>query len=438
MVEFNEDVVREILQHLWTLHFTSWDQEFRPGAFRRFFIKYALISKVWTLPSEVYIYRSTRLKWIHQWHSFHAGLSNPQRGEALKSCVRVLEISLSKRQLGIPVTLLPTILRSLPHLVELQLRIGIGVDTLYPIKPLKDQLQSTFSATFGSLRALQVLVHVNSSKTRVIHEIKTLTNEVDLDFFTLATNVDNPALPVFDPLRYQSETERNSETIWPIETNSYSLRFSDLYPAYSSDSRKPIVVPETMRVHREDDAFHELFNMLAPHIKQLLYEVWSHKTEWDESLYRIVSNCHRLERLIICQACPNDQSTQGHPSLLILETQDWHKPELSRGDMDLSDGNPDVFDISTPAQKPKLIEEGDTIESALHVVCFPDEVPCVWKERTGYYQKRHRRPLIRDPRPIREAFYGKEDEDLYTDYPGVHASSDFHEFLCAAIRRPQV
>jgi hypothetical protein len=436
MVELNEDVVYQILQYLWTLHYSGWDEEFRPEAFRRFFINYALISRVWTLASEKYIYRSARLKWVSQWHSFRSGLTNPRRGEALRNCVRVLEVSLSNRRLGISVKYLHAILRSCPQLVELRLRVGAEVNTFYPTILQEKRLRSTFSSTFSSLRALQVFVDQRSTKSRIIKEVQALVSGAELDFFTLATDNDRAALPTLDPAQYEVEVERYSRYTWPIETNTYAISLSSIRQSPSTEPSQPVIVPETIRFHPEhanNDAF---FGVLAPHIKQLLYKVWSHSYVWSEDLCKILGKCPNLDRLIVYEQSYDYMGSNDDPILHVMETQDWHKPVKSTTKEDSeSEEGPSSPQEETVTGETKRVELNDSIDSASHIVSFADRVPNRWDESKDHYKERHRKKLVRDPRRIAEAFYGQEEEDLYTDFPYAHGRSDYQESFLVAVRR---
>ncbi|PVG04584.1 hypothetical protein CPB86DRAFT_868522 [Serendipita vermifera] len=434
MVEINEDIVYEILQHLWALHYSGWDEEFRPEAFRRFFLNYALISRVWTLPSEKYIYRSTRLKWASQWHSFRSGLTNPRRGEALRNCVRILELSLSNRRLGIPVKYLHVILRSCPRLVELRLRIGAEVNTLYPTILQEKRLRSTFSATFNSLRALQVFVDQRSTKSRVIKEVQALIAGAELDFVTLATDDDRAVLPTIDPLKYEVEVNTYSRFTWPVETNSYSISMSNIHPSLSTEPSNPVIKPETIRFHSDNTHNGAFFDLFAPHIKQLLYRVWSHSSVWGNELHTLLTKCPQLERLIVYEQSYEHIGPNGDPILHIMEPQDWHKPVKSttEDESEQEDSNSTSEEILTG--ETTMVEIDDFIKSASHIVSFNNQPPKWWTEKDRY-KERYRRDLVCDPRPIAEAFYGQEEEDLYTDFPNVHGRSDYQESFLVAMRR---
>ncbi|CAG8648633.1 17322_t:CDS:1 [Acaulospora colombiana] len=222
---------------------------------------------------------------------FRSGLTNPRRGEALRNCVRVLELSLSNRRLGIPVKYLHAILRSCPRLLELRLRVGAEVNTFYPTILQERRLRNTFSTTLKSLRALQVFVDQRSTKSRVFKEVQALTAGAELDFVALATDSDKTIPPTFDPLQYDVEVESYSRFTWPVETNSLSISMANINPSQSTEPSNPVIKPETIRFHSDNTHNGAFFDLFAPHIKNLLYRVWSHSSVWGQELHTLLTKC---------------------------------------------------------------------------------------------------------------------------------------------------
>jgi hypothetical protein len=96
-MSLNPDIVQLILDLLYRDHINAWDEEFRADAHRAPFTRYALISKAWTLPAQIYVYRSTCIHWKGHLESVRACLSHLERGRHIRDCVRVLDVQICRQ-----------------------------------------------------------------------------------------------------------------------------------------------------------------------------------------------------------------------------------------------------------------------------------------------------------------------------------------------------
>ncbi|KAG8754180.1 hypothetical protein FRC14_005311, partial [Serendipita sp. 396] len=152
---FPEDVVLDILQYLWVLHSTAWDSEFRQESHRRFFANSSLISSVWTAPAQRFVFRSAHLAWGQHLPSFELALKTGPRSGFLRQCIRVLDITISHSKLNVPLKKLDRLLRLAPSLIELRLRIGPELNTLFMKEKQEKRLRDAFQSLKPTLRALQ-------------------------------------------------------------------------------------------------------------------------------------------------------------------------------------------------------------------------------------------------------------------------------------------
>ncbi|PVG04585.1 hypothetical protein CPB86DRAFT_868523 [Serendipita vermifera] len=406
-VTLTEDIVLEILEHAWVLHSKGWDVEFRPEAFRRFFIRYALISRIWTIPAERYIYRSCFLEWDYQKKSFEAGINNRIRGQALGEFVRVMDISLSHKKLGIPVESLDKVLRCCPNLVELRLGIGPEVNTLFRKSTTEKHLREVFTSLATSLRAIQLFLVPHPSKTKVLEELQSLICFTNLDFLVVASKDGEIRPPSFDPSEWSTCNISGTYVTWPIETNS----------AHSSSSS---IKPETLRLNTDDALSHPLFGILGQEIKRVLYRGYSRR--WDEYLTAVIEDCQNLEQLLVIYPGRSSHADGWLPTLrlYVVERQDWSiSPAIQENE---------------PAGPSSRVNAKDSIEiqSMSHIVGFHHGFPPSWKYE-GSIQPRKR--TIFDPRTAREAFFGT-DVDLLQNSPIQFVqSTDYYEDLFVAFRK---
>jgi hypothetical protein len=408
-----EDIVFEILEHAWILHSTAWEEEFRPEAFRRYFIRYALVSRLWTIPAERYIYRSCLLEWDCQRQSFEAGIYNRVRGQVLSEFVRIMDISLSHKKLGIPVESLDRILYCCPRLVELRLRIGPEVNTLFRKRHNTERrLRDIFASLSSSLRAIQLFFGPNLSKPKkikILEEMQDLVCFSNLDLIVLAAKDGEIQEPSLNSSEWSSRSLSGTYVTWPIETNS----------AFLSSS---LVKPQTLRLNTDEVLSHPLLNLFGQELKQIFYRGYSVK--WDEYLRAVIAQCQNLERLLVLY--PDnynwDFGTSWVPKLRLyaVERQDWSMSPIQ--EIELGETSSKVS-----------VENSIGIHSMSHIVGFHRGFPPFWKWN-GLVQPRKR--TIFDPRTAREAFFGT-DIDLIHDYPTQFVkSSDHYDNLFVAIRRP--
>lgn len=485
MTTLNEDVIREILKYLWVLHTSSWDVEFRPDAFRRFFSRYALISRQWTLPAETYVYRSAHLQWDMQLQSFESGVKNPQRGQALRESIRTLDITISHSRLNIPLVRFDKILRYCPNLVELRLHIGAEVNTLF-LKPSQEsRLRQSIAAIQPTLRALQLTLDNRRTKSQVMKQLPDLIPFSNLDFLCLAWNGGDVRKPTLDPLEWDVRECASDRITVPIETNVQSLNLSSIIHADRDLSNPPLVVPETLRSYYNyyhPDHPNSLIKMVGRHLKQYLTQVRAYGWRWNSDLEGTLKVCPNIERLLLLETDVISTSKVYTPfaRLNVLETQDWQtvdspeeekeeeeeeaeqnegegEGEPTEGDdvsaereatTDTTTINEDTPSSSTsspspltqptpPPPTPRNLENGDNISTISHVVSFRHN-----KQEEAHNRPKYRNEAVIDTRWVSEALTGKEETREEKDYGGSYTWSwagdliPSYDNLLVALRQP--
>ncbi|CAG7847454.1 SubName: Full=Uncharacterized protein {ECO:0000313/EMBL:CCA73093.1} [Serendipita indica DSM 11827] len=398
----DQDVIHIILYFLWNLHSTSWDSEFRPQHFRRFFISYSLISQDWTLPAQRYIYRSADLRWNSQFDSFEAGLNSAIRGQHLRTFVRVLDISISNSQLGIPLRKLDKVLRATPYLVELRLRIGAEINTLFARKVQAQRLCDAFAALRPTLRAFQLELTGNFTRTRVLKEFHTLVELGSLDFVTIAIAAEHN---VWIPEKLFAETEWNTHVeewttmSWPIETNAQSLSMKRVLFAPPA-STECLVEPEVLRLNGQY-LTKELSSLFGSHLKEVLCQPPWQRDAWSYYFDDLLDLSPNLERLILLQIEDGSWSRKKKQApvtrIHVVEREDW----TADGAACVQDGEETL--------KPTEDTKYKLLERASHVVTFNQEPSQSWKERTTIVPT-YRRPEAFDGRWLGHAMTGVEEE----------------------------
>ncbi|CAG7847453.1 SubName: Full=Uncharacterized protein {ECO:0000313/EMBL:CCA73092.1} [Serendipita indica DSM 11827] len=408
----DQDVIHIILHFLWNLHSTSWDSEFRPQHFRRFFIAYSLISQDWTLPAQRYIYRSAHLHWNDQFNSFRAGLSSVTRGQSLRTFVRVLDISISNSQLGIPLRKLDKLLRETPYLVELRLRIGAEINTLFARKVQAQRLCDAFAALRPTLRAFQIELTGNFTRTRVLKEFHTLVELGSLDFVTIAIAAEHN---VWIPEKLFAETEWNTHVeewttmSWPIETNAQSLSMKRVLfaPPAGADC---LVEPEVLRLNSQHIS-KEITGLFGSHLKEFLCQPPSQRDPWPESLHNLLEASPNLERIILLQVENGKWSRKKKrvpvTRMHVVEREDW-----------ITDEEATCVQAGEETDDPTADIKHKLLQRASHVVTFKQEPPETCKDKlTTVY----RRPAVFDERWLDHAMTGVEMEREPQEFYGCYS-----------------
>ncbi|CAG8648652.1 17323_t:CDS:1 [Acaulospora colombiana] len=320
-----------------------------------------------------------------------------------------MDISLSHKKLGIPVESLDKVLRCCPNLVELRLRLGPEVNTLFKKPTTERRLRDAFKSLSTSLRAIQVVYISHPSRTKVLEELQALVCFANLDFLVLATKDGTIRAPPLDSAEWDTCDISGTYATWPIETNSAHLSSS-------------LIKPETLRLNTDAVSFHPLLNIFGQDIKQIFYRRYS--TRWDESLLDIIAKCQNIERILVLYTdryVSGDSGTWVHTlRFCAVERQDWSiSPVIREGESSGSSSNVNAIDS---------IE----LHSMSHIVGFHHAFPPSWKYK-GHIQPRKR--TIFDPRTAREAFFGTEI-DLLRDPPTQFVrSTDFYDNVFVAFRK---
>lgn len=448
---FNEDLVVEILKHLWASHNSSWDVEFRPEAFRRFFARYSLISRVWTLPSQQYVYRNTSILWDHQYHSFERGVKNSVRGQALRETIRVLEISISNKRLGNPLNRLDKILRYCPRLVELRLRIGPEVNTLFIRSAQEKRLRESLLALRPSLRAFQLRIEAPWTKSQVMKQIPELIPYSTLDFLTIASHNNDVKLPELSPEEWDVRTVNYSKTLWPMETNAPTIPMTSvLYP--DPESTTPLIGPETLRAYSDHFVSgywsYDFLHLLGPRLKRVVGQLDCPADPiWTDNCDRIATVCPNLEQMVILDIHPSrkrDEFPCAH--MYVLESQDWYTTEKApNGDNaveeeEKKDGEEESEPKPPPPPVERVLAIGEQMPTLSHVVTFRRDFSKSWRDNHRYVKFRNGR--VFDPRWIPEAVTGLEStinaEDHLNRYRWTWSEEllDSHQVYMVALRQP--
>jgi len=411
MVLLNHDVVSDVLASLWILHTTEWTSEFKPEAFRRHFCQYALISKCWTLSAEVYVFRSACIEWDTRWQSLKSGLTGP-RGQALQDCIRVLDVTISHSHLGIPVERLDGIIQLCPKLVELRLRVGPEINTLYLKAQQTTRLRLAFKALSSTLRALQVSFDSRRRKSQVMKQIPELVPLNQLDFVTITWDGDLSHLPTFDPNEWDVRTLDTPFHMehWPLETNATVTPLNLVQSVGHGFPIPPLIVPTALRVYSTlYSTFHAggvspFLTLLGPHLKGVVLQTAFRSVRWPKSCDEVVAACPNLERLLILDCYLSGNGCLVYDplpmaELYVLEPQDWSidEPRHMVGSMEQG---------KTPGggfTKTRRLDVGEPIQTASHLVYFARQ----WAAQ--HDRPVYRKPIVYHPKWPSEAFLGTEE-----------------------------
>ncbi|KAG8806259.1 hypothetical protein FRC17_005100 [Serendipita sp. 399] len=481
-----EDVVIDILQYLWVLHSTSWDSEFRQESHRRFFADYSLISSVWTAPAQRYVFRSAHLTWSLQVSSFELALrlgepsgrtrrarvykilkpnlKGPRSG-FLRQCVRVLDVSIAHSKLSVSLSKFDRLLRLTPSLIELRLRIGPELNSLFVYEKQERRLRDAFQSIKPTLRALQVHINSHRKLNRCIKDLQSMITFSDLDFFSITSNQTelNPfpvrekdlARDQFPELDWDIANVEWTSTHWPIETNAATLSLSRiLSPLPPPDAiEKPTVLPQSLRLNDEFCSVHgstitPFLRTLGPHIKEILFQPIFGRWDWEASTVHVIAHCPQLERAALLHA----DSGYGPKVLMhVLEAEDWAVPEKDAEDASPSADNTEdmtnFIDDSEAAEgqvdtsKVCLKLDGSMILRASHVVAFHEEFTKSCKSKQLEYATHRREPVL-DPRLVVEALTGTPDlrnVDSSANVSGFAWTHQVarHNYYFTAVRKPK-
>ena len=217
------DICELILAQLWDSHAHSWakdNREYRPDTHRAPFMKYSLISRMWTGPAQVYIYRSICIQYHGHFESVRAGLTHPVRGPALRDAVRMLDVQLclNHSRLAIPVKDLHHVIRLCPRLIQLNLRIGPGVQALWT-RPSEERKLRDVTRPLTSLRALQISVAERCTNSLVLTQLFDLFPPSSLSFCAIASNEDLPPHPQFEDSWDTVRLGDSCYVHWPLDLN---------------------------------------------------------------------------------------------------------------------------------------------------------------------------------------------------------------------------
>lgn len=269
-MQIHYDICELILAQLWDLHAHSWakdNHEYRPDTHRAPFISYSLISRMWTGPAQVYIYRSICIQYDGHFESVRAGLTHPVRGPALQDCVRMLDVQLclNHSRLAIPIKDLHHVIRLCPRLIQLNLRIGPGVQALWTRRSEEKKLRDATRA-LTNLRALQVSLAERCTKSQVLTQLFDLLPPSTLSFCTIASNEELPPHPPFEPSS-SWDTVRLDESCyvhWPLDLN---IRDTPI-PQLQSNGLQI----DTLRIYQEGNTEQtiRLLQLAQPTLRQLI------------------------------------------------------------------------------------------------------------------------------------------------------------------------
>jgi len=263
-MSLNPDIIQLILDLLYHDHISAWDEEFRADAHRAPFTRYALISKTWTLPAQIYVYRSTCIHWKGHLESVRACLSHSERGRHIRDCARVLDIQVCANDstTAIPLKVLPSVLTLFSQIAELRLRMGPAVDALWTRPSQERRLREAVAHLRGALRAVQVSVCRSSHNNVVVKQTYQLFPPSQLSFLAVATHGQGEALPVELPSNEWNTFDiPTGECVhWPFDTNTRNIPVSSSHSIYL----------DTLRVHPPEFPLHlhRLLKFFCPHLRQ--------------------------------------------------------------------------------------------------------------------------------------------------------------------------
>jgi hypothetical protein len=267
-MQIYEDICELILAQLWDLHAHTWakdNHEYRPDTHRAPFIKYSLISRMWTGSAQVYIYRSISIQYDGHFQSVRAGLTHPVRGPALRDCVRMLDVQLclNHSRLAIPVKDLHHIIRLCPRLIQLNLRIGPGVQALWTRLSEEKKLRDA-TRPLTSLRALQVSLGGRCTKSLVLTQLFDLFPPSTLSFCTIASSEDLPPHPQFEDSWDTVCMDESCFVHWPLDLNVRDTPIPQLW------SNGPQI--DTLRIYQAGNTEQttRLLRLAQPTLRQLI------------------------------------------------------------------------------------------------------------------------------------------------------------------------
>lgn len=439
MANMNVDVISEILEHLWLLHGTGWDSEFRPEASRRFFSNYSQISKLWTLAAQRYVYRHAYLRWANDWSSFQEGMKNPERGSFLRKSVRILNLHVSHSRMGIPVQKLDSILSLCPNLVELRLSTGPEINTLFLKQAQKSRLRASIEAIKPTLRALQLHIDGRCKKSQVLKQIGELIPFSTLDFLVISSNESRLPLPILPPQEWDVRHSCWTPIQWPLETNADTISLKDVLNQPKDEPNDlPPIYPHTIRFNSSEvrswDSPHLFLNLLGSRLERVMFQTDFSDGRWNTDLETITSSCPKLEQMAVIDCIANTKRTHLHPRLYVLEPEDWHVDQ----EEDASTSEDET--TSTPSPSTRIMGHGDFVKTASHMVCFVENVSKTWIEKKNPFEFRNE--LVFDPRWLQEAVTGqseiRSDDELRGMYPWIWSDAliDRQAQYMVALRRP--
>ena len=263
-----DDLCELILAQLWDLHAHSWakdNHEYRPDTHRAPFINYSLISKMWTGPAQVYIYRSICIQYDGHVESVHAGLTHPIRGPALRECVRMLDVQLclNHSRLAIPVKDLHHTIRLCPRLIQLNLRIGPGVHALWTRSSEEKKLRDAIRP-LTSLRVLQVSFRERCTDSQVLTQLFDLCPPSTLSFCAIVSNEDLPPHPQFEDSWDTVRLDEPCHVHWPLDLNVRDIPIPQLR------SNGPQI--DTLRIYQDGNTelTARLLRLAQPTLRQFI------------------------------------------------------------------------------------------------------------------------------------------------------------------------
>ena len=267
-MQIYEDICELILAQLWDLHAHTWakdNHEYRPDTHRAPFIKYSLISRIWTGPAQVYIYRSLSIQYDGHFESVRAGLTHPVRGPVLRDCVRMLDVQLclNHSRLAIPIKDLHHIIRLCPRLIQLNLRIGPGVQALWT-RPSEEKKLRDATRPLTSLSALQVSLGERCTKSLVLTQLFDLFPPSTLSFCSIASPEDLPPHPQFEDSWDTVRMDESCFVHWPLDLNVRDTPIPKLW------SNGPQI--DTLRIYQEGNAEQttRLLQLAQPTLRQFI------------------------------------------------------------------------------------------------------------------------------------------------------------------------
>lgn len=287
-MSFSLDILQLILDILYLDHTSAWDEEFRADAHRAPFTRYALISKAWTLPAQIYVYRSTCIHWQGHLDSVRVCLSHLERGRPIRDCVRVLDVQVcaNNSTTAIPLKDLPSVLSMFSQISELRLRAGPAINALWTRPSQERQLRAAVAHLKGTLRAVQVSVCRGLHSNIVVKQTYELFPPSQLSFLSIATHDRDRGLPVELPSNEWSifDIPNGEDLHWPFDTNTRDTSVSSSYPIY----------PVTLRVHSPSfpPHFHNLLTSFASRLRYYVgpVDVWeqNHALRTSRSMQKVV------------------------------------------------------------------------------------------------------------------------------------------------------